>query len=208
MVTEMKNREKKTGSGKARPLAFAFYFSAFVLLAGQASAACSTPTGAAGDQFFNTTHSVMQYCDGANWVNMGSPGSGALGDGDKGDITVSSDGAAWAIDSGAVTNSMLAGSITLSKIDATGTPSSSTYLRGDGSWQAAGAASGTLCGLATRAATTDCGSGSGFSSVATCEGASIASTCPSGYTQRTINTGTFNSGGDTGYNCSRTCSKN
>lgn len=36
-----------------------------------AHAACTTPVGEAGDQFFNTTVSRMQYCDGTNWVNMG-----------------------------------------------------------------------------------------------------------------------------------------
>jgi hypothetical protein len=56
-------------------------------------------------------------------------------DGDKGSITVSSSGTAWAIDAGAVTNSMLAGSIALSKLDITGTPDGSKYLRDDGTWQ-------------------------------------------------------------------------
>jgi hypothetical protein len=99
-----------------------------------ADAACTNPDGSAGDQFFNVSYSVMQYCNGASWVNMGSPGSGGLGDGDKGDITVSSSGEAWAIDSAAVTNSMLAGSIALSKLSTSGTASSSTFLRGDGAW--------------------------------------------------------------------------
>jgi hypothetical protein len=101
-----------------------------------ASAACTNPNGTAGDQIYNSTYSVMQYCNGTDWVNMGSTGGGSgVDDGDKGDITVSSSGAAWAIDSGAVTNTMLAGSIALSKLSITGTPNGSKFLRDDGSWQ-------------------------------------------------------------------------
>ena len=51
--------------------------------------------------------------------------SGGVSDGDKGDITVSSSGSVWTIDDGV---------IGLSKLSATGTPSSSTYLRGDNTW--------------------------------------------------------------------------
>ncbi len=35
-------------------------------------AACSTPVGSSGDQFYNTTYSMMQFCNGTNWVNMGA----------------------------------------------------------------------------------------------------------------------------------------
>ena len=38
-----------------------------------AQAACSSPTGAAGDQIYNSTVSLMQFCNGTNWINMGSP---------------------------------------------------------------------------------------------------------------------------------------
>ncbi len=56
------------------------------------------------------------------WKNKAIP---TLSDGDKGDITVSSSGATWTIDNGVVG---------VAKLSATGTPSSTTYLRGDNTW--------------------------------------------------------------------------
>jgi len=59
-------------------------------------------------------------------------------------------------DTGTVTNTMLAGSIALSKLATTGTGSSSTYLRGDGTWQtiAGGGDALTTSPLSQFAATT------------------------------------------------------
>jgi hypothetical protein len=51
--------------------------------------------------------------------------AGGVSDGDKGDITVSASGATWTIDNGVVD---------LANLSATGTPSISTYLRGDNTW--------------------------------------------------------------------------
>ncbi len=65
--------------------------------------------------------------DAQGRITSASNGSGGISDGDKGDITVSNSGGTWTIDSGVVT---------VGKLSATGTPSSSTYLRGDGSWSA------------------------------------------------------------------------
>lgn len=59
----------------------------------------------------DTQDNIVQFCP--------------LNDGDKGDITVSNSGQTFTIDNAAVT---------VAKISATGTPSSSTYLRGDGAW--------------------------------------------------------------------------
>ena len=56
-----------------------------------------------------------------------------LSDGDKGDITVSGSGATWTIDNAVVT---------IAKINATGTASASTFLRGDGSWSTPTASAG------------------------------------------------------------------
>lgn len=54
-----------------------------------------------------------------------TPTTGGISDGDKGDITVTGSGATWTIDNSVVT---------IAKLSATGTPSSSTFLRGDGTW--------------------------------------------------------------------------
>ena len=63
---------------------FSAPLAAFLLLFPQAAnAACSNPSGAAGDQIYSTTYNVMQFCNGSVWVNMGSPnGFGTLTAGD------------------------------------------------------------------------------------------------------------------------------
>ena len=97
----------------------------------------------------------------ADQTGGGGGGVNSLSDGDKGDITVSNSGATWSIDDGVVnaaalaadavtTDKILNNSVTVGKISATGSPSSSTYLRGDGSWSAVsggGGGSSTFIGL-------------------------------------------------------------
>jgi hypothetical protein len=63
--------------------------------------------------------------------------SSSIADGDKGDITVSGSGSTWTIDNGVVD---------IANLSATGSPSASTYLRGDNTWATVSGGGGTPAG--------------------------------------------------------------
>ena len=46
---------------------------ALVLLAMPAAAQCVNPPGEAGVQIYNSTHNVMQYCNGDKWIGKAAP---------------------------------------------------------------------------------------------------------------------------------------
>jgi len=58
---------------RRRPCRYVWAFAlglCVVMSPGIARAACTSPTGAAGDMIYNTDHNVMQFCDGTNWIGM------------------------------------------------------------------------------------------------------------------------------------------
>jgi hypothetical protein len=122
---------------KGEKLVLLFVAFAFVALFGSpAFAACSTPTGSAGDQYYNTDHNVMQYCNGTNWVNMGSPGG--TGGSFLGTLTndnfCTTNGAVISCTTASITNSHLAGSIAASKLIGTDIATVGTVTTG--TWSA------------------------------------------------------------------------
>ncbi len=87
-------------------------------------------TGVANDK-------ILKYVSAdSKWKIADDGGSGGgVTDGDKGDITVSGSGATWSLDDDVVDSAELVdGSVDLGHLSATGTKSSSTYLRGDNTW--------------------------------------------------------------------------
>lgn len=43
---------------------------AFIFCSTKSYAACSSPAGSAGDQVYNSTYDIMQYCNGSQWMAM------------------------------------------------------------------------------------------------------------------------------------------
>jgi hypothetical protein len=82
-------------------------------------------------EWVTPSFSLPALTDANIWVGNGSNAATAVVM--SGDATLSNTGA-LAIGAGKITNTMLAGSITISKLSTSGTPDNTTYLRGDGAW--------------------------------------------------------------------------
>jgi hypothetical protein len=80
----------------------------------------------------------------------------ALTDGDKGDITVSGSGSTWSIDNGVVD---------IANLSATGTPSATTYLRGDNTWATVSGGGGSPGGTTGEVQYNNAGSFAGAANV-------------------------------------------
>ena len=74
-------------------------------------------------------------------------GGTGISDGDKGDITVTNSGVTWSIDNDAVDSAEIAdGAVDLVHLSATGTASTTTFLRGDNTWASVSAGGGVSDG--------------------------------------------------------------
>ena len=128
----------------------------------RAFAACSIPAGNEGDVLYSSTYHVMQYCNGSSWIAMGSLPSPSYGTLTTNDFCIASNSTTIACNtastgtgsvvlsasptlSGTITGGTFSGTHTgdgsgLTNIGTaslggiTGSPSSTTYLAGDGTW--------------------------------------------------------------------------
>lgn len=105
---------------------------AFCLVgAAQAFAACTNPAGIAGQVGYNSDYATMQFCNGTSWVSMAA--SGALTELDPKVGTLAPSNICTS-NAGGTAVVCTTPSVAVAQIGATGTPSATTYLRGDGAW--------------------------------------------------------------------------
>jgi len=85
-----------------------------------------TGTATIGATPYTAGSYVLRYYSGGAWSSVDlASGGGALPDGNYGDVTVSGSGTVISIN---------ASTIGITELSATGSPSATTYLRGDNTW--------------------------------------------------------------------------
>lgn len=122
---------------RVRGLIASLFFRRFALIAlaipalfslpSAAYAACSSPAGAAGDQIYNSTFNLMQFCNGADWINMGGVASSALVGLTDVDVTGAADGNCLVYDSG--TSKWLDGSCGVAALQGQNDPGACTIAK-------------------------------------------------------------------------------
>lgn len=86
-----------------------FAMSAVILLASSpAFAACTSPAGNEGDVTYSSTVHIMAYCNGTNWVAMGSSTTATFGTLTTGDLCTATSGSAIACTTGVGTGVLTA----------------------------------------------------------------------------------------------------
>lgn len=107
--------------------------------------ALATTAGAVGENnLASSAVTTAKIADGA--ITSGKIADGTIATADIADGAVTS---AKIADGTIVTADLANSAVTVAKISATGTPSSTTFLRGDGSWQSAGGAPSAIDAIGT-----------------------------------------------------------
>lgn len=66
----MNKRTKKTAMTMKMAMISAFLFTLVFFIPAPAHAACTNPAGVAGEEIYNSSRNILQYCNGENWVAM------------------------------------------------------------------------------------------------------------------------------------------
>jgi hypothetical protein len=116
----------------SRLLPSAALAAALLLVAPESAFAnCTNPTAGVGEVIYNGDYATMQFCNGSQWISMAASGALTEVDPKVGTLTPNN---FCTSNPGGTQIVCTTASIGMSQLSATGTPSSTTYLRGDGTW--------------------------------------------------------------------------